>query len=147
MRSPSARARVTSLGDQRPSGGRPPIIGGMESITAAAALSGTRRRAASVSDQLAVLAEPHRLLILRHLRRGDQYSGRLARALDISPSLASHHLMALVESGLVTRRQRGPFACFAANREALTALHAELGRLIGAVVPEEALAAAEPCQT
>lgn len=106
----------------------------------------THRRAATVSEQLAVLAEPHRLMILRHLRRGDQYTGRLARALGISASLASHHLTALVESGLVTRRQHGPFACFSANREALLALHDELGRLMGAVVPPEALAAAEQCE-
>ncbi len=107
----------------------------------------TRRRAVAVAEQLVVLAEPHRLLILRHLRRGDQYAGRLARALGISPSLASHHLAALVDSGLVTRRQHGPFACFAADREALGELHAELGLLMGAVVPPEALAAAEQCQT
>jgi ArsR family transcriptional regulator len=107
----------------------------------------TRRRAATVSEQLAVLAEPHRLLILRHLRRGDQYAGRLARVLGISPSLASHHLAALVDSGLVTRRQRGPFACFAANRDALVELHTELGRLMGALVPSEALAGAEQCET
>ncbi len=106
----------------------------------------TRRRAVTVSEQLAVLAEPHRLLILRHLRRGDQYAGRLAKALDISASLASHHLAALVESGLVTRRQRGPFACFSANRAALRELHTELGRLMGAVVPREAVAAAEQCE-
>ncbi|MBA2530351.1 MAG: helix-turn-helix transcriptional regulator [Euzebyales bacterium] len=106
----------------------------------------TRRRAATVSEQLAVLAEPHRLLILRHLRRGDQYAGRLARALGISPSLASHHLAALVDSGLVTRRQSGAFACFSANREVLLQLHAELGRLMGAVVPTEALVTAEQCQ-
>ncbi len=109
--------------------------------------TGTRRRAASVSDQLAVLAEPHRLMILRHLRRGDQYAGRLAETLGISPSLASHHLTALVESGLVTRRQRGAFACFSANRQVLVDLHEELGLLMGAVMPEEALAAAEPCET
>jgi DNA-binding transcriptional ArsR family regulator len=109
--------------------------------------TGTRRRATSVSEQLAILAEPNRLLILRHLRRGDQYAGRLAQALDISASLASHHLTVLVESGLVTRRQRGAFACFSANREALVALHAEVGLLMGAIVPDEALAVAEQCRT
>jgi DNA-binding transcriptional ArsR family regulator len=109
--------------------------------------TGTRRRAASVSEQLAVLAEPNRLMILRHLRRGDQYAGRLAQALGISASLASHHLAALVDSGLVDRRQRGAFVCFAANREALVTLHGELGLLMGAVVPDEARAVAEPCQT
>lgn len=109
--------------------------------------TGTRRRTVALAAQLAVLAEPHRLLLLRHLRRGDQYAGRLARAVGISPSLASHHLAVLVDSGLVTRRQRGAFACYAADRAALRALHEELGWLSGAVVPPEALAAAEACAT
>lgn len=106
----------------------------------------TRRRAASLSAQLAVLAEPHRLLMLRHLRRGELYAGHLAQALGISPSLASHHLAALVESGLVRRRQHGSYVCFSADRERLVALHTELGRLTGAIVPQEALAAVEQCE-
>jgi DNA-binding transcriptional ArsR family regulator len=107
----------------------------------------TQRRAEELSEQLAVLAEPHRLMMLRHLRRGDQYAGRLAEALGISAALASHHLGALVDAGLVTRRRRGPFVCFSANRADLEGLHDELGRLMGAVMPEDALAVAEPCQT
>lgn len=109
--------------------------------------TGTRRRAASLSAQLAVLAEPHRLMMLRHLRRGELYAGHLAEALDISPSLASHHLAALVDSGLVHRRQHGSYVCFSADRERLEALHEELGRLTGAVVPPEARAAAEQCES
>lgn len=99
-----------------------------------------------MSNQLAVLAEPHRLLMLRHLRRGELYAGHLARAAGISPSLASHHLAALVDSGLVHRRQHGSYVCFSADAGALAALHAELGRLTGAVVPEQARAAAEQCR-
>lgn len=113
---------------------------------AAMAATQTRRRADAVAGRLAVVAEPHRLLILRHLRRGDQYASRLARALGISPSLASHHLSALVEAGLVHRRRHGAFACFSADRDALRDLHDELGRLSGVVVPSDALAAAEQCQ-
>ncbi len=110
------------------------------------AVSATRRRADALADELAVLAEPHRLMILRHLRRGDQYAGRLAEALGISPSLTSHHLHALLAAGLITRRQQGAYACYTAERETLQHVHREFGRLVGAVVPEEALAAAEQCR-
>jgi DNA-binding transcriptional ArsR family regulator len=101
----------------------------------------------SVAEQLQVVAEPHRLMILRHLRHGEQYAGRLAEALGISPSLASHHLTTLIAAGLVTREQKGPYACYSANRDALEAFHTEIGRLIGAIVGEEALEVAEVCST
>ncbi len=42
----------------------------------------TQKEASQLSDHLAVIAEPHRLLILRHLRRGPRSAGYLARALD-----------------------------------------------------------------
>ncbi|CAN5182731.1 hypothetical protein BH20ACT8_BH20ACT8_14750 [soil metagenome] len=101
----------------------------------------------SVAERLQVIAEPHRLMILRHLRRGDQYAGRLAEALDISPSLASHHLTTLIAAGFVTREQKGPYACYSAKRDAIEAFHAEIGQLIGAIVPEDALEVAEVCDT
>ncbi len=80
-----------------------------------------------------MLAEPHRLLVLRHLRRGARTAGFLADAVGMSPSLASHHLAVLVEAGLVTRRQTGQFVCYAAERERVRELYQRLGRLAGAV--------------
>jgi DNA-binding transcriptional ArsR family regulator len=96
-----------------------------------------------------VLAEPHRLLMVRHLRRGARTAGFLAEALTISPSLASHHLGVLVEAGLVSRRQSGSFACYAVNRPRLQELHRELGRFAGATgAPVDVQHAADdPCRT
>lgn len=79
-----------------------------------------------------MLAEPHRLLVLRHLRRGARSAGFLAQAVDMSPSLASHHLAVLVQAGLVTRRQQGHFVCYALDRERVRGLHRQLGQLAGA---------------
>lgn len=96
-----------------------------------------------------VLAEPHRLLIVRHLRRGARTAGFLAEALAISPSLASHHLGVLMEAGLVSRRQSGSFACFAVNRPRLQEVHRQLGRFVGATgVPVDVQHSADdPCRT
>lgn len=91
----------------------------------------TRAEAESISGELAVLAEPHRLLVLRHLRRGARSAGFLASALGISPSLASHHLGVLVDAGLVSRQAKGHFVCYSADHERVRALHRRLGRLAG----------------
>lgn len=93
----------------------------------------TRTQADEVCADLHVVAEPHRLLILRNLRRGARPAGFLAEAVGISPSLASHHLSVLVEAGLVSRRVQGQFACYAVERDRLRELHTRLGAFAGAV--------------
>jgi len=109
----------------------------------------TRRQAEQVCADVHVLAEPHRLLIVRHLRRGARTAGFIADALAISPSLASHHLGVLMEAGLVSRRQSGSFACYAVNRARLQEVHRELGRFAGATgVPVDVQHSVDdPCRT
>ena len=92
----------------------------------------TKSEAQRLSDELGVLAEPHRLLVMRHLRRGARSAGFLAQAVGMEPSLASHHLSVLADAGLVTRRRKGHFVCYAANRERMKELYQRLGRLAGA---------------
>jgi len=107
-----------------------------------------QEQAAQVSEDLAALAEPHRLLMLRQLRRGPRTAGYLARALDITPSLASHHLALLERADLVQRRRIGTYICYAANTAKVRALHERLGRMAGATgaAGEHAAAlASEPC--
>lgn len=106
----------------------------------------SRQQVERISHTLAVLGEPHRLQMLRWLRRGPRTAGYLANAIGVSPSLASHHLSVLVDSGLVTRRQVGTFVCYAADRRKVRALHGELGRLAGALLPDdEGHEASAPC--
>ena len=105
-------------------------------------------QAERLSSGLAALAEPHRLLILRQLRRGPRTAGYLSRALGIAPSLASHHLTALVDAGLVTRRRAGSFVCYTADTVKVRELHHRLGVLAGATGPagdHAAGAAVDPC--
>lgn len=105
-------------------------------------------QADQLSSGLAALAEPHRLLILRQLRRGPRTAGYLSRALGIAPSLASHHLTALVDAGLVTRRRAGSFVCYTADTANVRELHHRLGVLAGATGPASdhaAQAGSDPC--
>ncbi len=105
-------------------------------------------QAEQLSTGLAALAEPHRLLILRQLRRGPRTAGYLSGALGIAPSLASHHLTALVEAGLVTRRRAGHFVCYTADTVHVRELHHRLGVLAGATGPASdhaAQAGSDPC--
>ena len=107
-----------------------------------------QQQAELLSTALAAMAEPHRLLILRQLRRGPRTAGYLARALGVAPSLASHHLTALVEAGLVTRRRAGSFVCYTADTTRVRELHHRLGVLAGATGPASdhaAQVAADPC--
>ena len=85
-----------------------------------------------LSDELAILAEPHRLLALRYLRRGPRTLGFLSDALGISQPLASYHLSVLLAHGLVSRRRSGPFNCYAIDRRRVRELHRRLGTLAGA---------------
>ncbi len=92
----------------------------------------TRDEAGRLSEELSVIAEPHRLLMLRHLRRGPRSAGYLARAVGMPQPLAAYHLSVLLEAGLVTRSRKGNFACYAADRERVQELHRRIGRLVGA---------------
>ncbi len=106
----------------------------------------TRTEAEHISGELSALAEPNRLLMMRYLRRGARSAGFLAQAVGIGPSLASHHLSVLADTGLVTRRRQGHFVCYAANRERVRELHQRLGRLAGATGTGDVSASADdPC--
>jgi DNA-binding transcriptional ArsR family regulator len=91
----------------------------------------TRNDAERLATELSVLAEPHRLLVLRHLRRGARSAGFLAEAVGMQSSLASHHLTVLLEAGLVKRHRKGHFLCYTANRSAVRDVYKRLGTLAG----------------
>ena len=109
--------------------------------------SGTGELVDRLSQDLAALAEPHRLLVLRHLRRGPRTLGFLAKAIDVPQPLASHHLAVLLEAGLVHRRRTGRFSCYSADPERVRELCRRLERLSGAsgAVAELAPPPDDPC--
>ncbi len=107
----------------------------------------TQTEAGRLSEDLAVIAEPHRLLMLRHLRRGPRSAGYLAKALDLPQPLAAYHLSVLLQAGLITKRRNGRFTCYAADHGRVKELHRSMGRLVGAsgAVSEGRPATADPC--
>ncbi len=82
-----------------------------------------------LAADLAVLAEPHRLLVVGELRGGPRTAGSLARATDMAPSLASHHLAVLLRADLVSRWREGSFVYYTLNHRRTTEIQEALGRL------------------
>src|SRR3990172_2506211 len=54
------------------------------------------------------LAEPKRLMMISELCSGEKTVGEVAKAIDISQPVASHHLAVLRDGGLVSARRDGP---------------------------------------
>ena len=86
----------------------------------------TQQEAGRLSDDLAVIAEPHRLLMLRHLRRGPRSAGYLAKALDLPQPLAAYHLSVLLQAGLITKRKAGRWVMCRVVPDRLDALRSAL---------------------
>jgi len=88
--------------------------------------------AASLSGVLKAVADPVRLRLLHHIAAAPDTTVcacHLPAALGISQPTLSHHLKRLVDVGLVTREQRGRWAHYRLNRDAMDQL---IGALAGA---------------
>lgn len=70
-------------------------------------LAPLEERADKVAAQLALMANPRRLLILCKLAEGESPVGRLQEALDLSQSALSQHLAKLRAAGMVATRREG----------------------------------------
>src|SRR5438270_13452992 len=88
-----------------------------------------RSEVVALAADLAVLAEPHRLLVLGELRGGPRSAGALAKATGMAPSLASHHLAVLLRADLVSRWREGSFVYYTLNRRRMGEIQQALTRL------------------
>lgn len=81
-------------------------------------LSVLQRRAADVAEQLSLLSNANRLMVLCHLLEGERSVGALQEQLALSQSALSQHLARLRDAGMVaTRRDRQMiFYCIADPR-------------------------------
>ena len=82
------------------------------------------------AEQLKVLAEPKRLLIVNLLMNGVQCNCELGDALQMAPNLISHHLSVLRQAGLVDVERDAVdsrWMYYSVNRAALDELNATFG--------------------
>jgi ArsR family transcriptional regulator len=83
-----------------------------------------------LAEQLKVLAEPKRLLIINLLMEGVQCNCELGDTLQMAPNLISHHLSVLRQAGLVDAEHDAldaRWVYFSVNRAALDELNAAFG--------------------
>jgi ArsR family transcriptional regulator, arsenate/arsenite/antimonite-responsive transcriptional repressor len=93
----------------------PPLLQGPLSLSEAESLSGT----------LKALADPARLRLLSLLQAqpgNEACVCHLTEPLGLSQPTVSHHLKVLLQAGLVEREQRGSWAFYRVDQEALSAL-------------------------
>ncbi len=89
--------------------------------------------AAATAEIFGALADPNRVRIVNLLATSDEAVCvcNLIEPLGLSQPTVSHHLKKLLDAGLVDREQRGRWAYFSLNRDALRTL-AVLADLQGA---------------
>lgn len=83
-------------------------------------------RAETVAQQLGMLANPRRLLILCELAGGEKSVGALQQAAGLSQSALSQHLAKMREAGMVATRREAQTIHYRINDP-------DLERLIGAL--------------
>ena len=71
---------------------------------------------------------------MRELRSSTHSARVLANAVEVSPTLLSHHLKVLREAGLIAGARRGRWIDYSVDREALVGL---AGRLNGAPTADQ----------
>jgi ArsR family transcriptional regulator len=84
----------------------------------------------TLAEQLRVLADPTRLLIIDLLMQGVQCNCELSGALQLAPNLVSHHLSVLSQAGLVRAERDASDArwiYYSINKNALEELAAAFG--------------------
>jgi DNA-binding transcriptional ArsR family regulator len=82
---------------------------------------------------LAALSDENRFRIVSLLaaEEGELTCGAIGKALDLSPSLLSHHLSILAEAGIIGRRKNGLWTMNALERPVIERQLAVLDSLIG----------------
>ncbi len=89
-----------------------------------AAASLSNEEAEATARLFAALGDPHRVKIVNLLATSPEpvCICNLTRPLGLAQPTVSHHMKKLVEAGLLEREQRGKWAFFSLNREAVSRL-------------------------
>ena len=82
-----------------------------------------------ISKMLKAMSEPKRLRIVDMLSCGELCACKILEEFNITQPTLSHDMRVLVEAGIVKDRREGKNIYYSLNREALTAMHQNLGRM------------------
>lgn len=83
-----------------------------------------------ISSLLKALGDEHRLEILRMLSSGELCACKIHGPLGITQNLASHHLKALREAGLVNTRKEGRWIFYSLNPQKVEAITEILNEIV-----------------
>jgi DNA-binding transcriptional ArsR family regulator len=86
--------------------------------------------AQQIRARLEALAAPDRLQVCRAVASEPRTAGEIAALWGLHPTQVTRHLRALTRAGLVTAEREGRFVAYRLNNDALTALGADLLKLI-----------------
>lgn len=90
---------------------------------------------ARLAERLRALGHPVRLTVLDTLSAQDRcVCGEIVRALPLAQSTVSQHLKVLLDAGLIRGRTEGQRSSYCLDRDALTALKAEIDSLFAALL-------------
>lgn len=88
---------------------------------------------------LRALGDKTRMQILSLLRNGEKCGNELLPAVEVGQSTLSHHMKALVESGLIVARKAGKWTYYSlaadADKMAAAALEQAMGITLSAPIP------------
>ena len=101
----------------------------VDAVSCCAPLSATtltEEEAGATADLFKVLGDPARVRIVNQIARarGEVCACEINDALDLAQPTVSHHLKKLTEAGLLVREQRGKWAYFSLERDAVEKLAA-----------------------
>lgn len=82
-----------------------------------------------ISKMLKAMSEPKRLRIVDMLSCGELCACKILEEFNITQPTLSHDMRVLVEAGIVKDRREGKNIYYSLNREALKAMHQNLGRM------------------
>ena len=96
----------------------------VDSCAALAAPALSNEEAEATARLFAALGDPHRVKIVNLLATTPEpvCVCNLTRPLDLAQPTVSHHMKKLLEAGLLEREQRGKWAFFSLNHEAVSKL-------------------------
>ena len=90
----------------------------------------TLKEVGHTAELLKIIAEENRLKILCTLKKGERCACDIAEDIDVPQNLASHHLKALKNNGLIESRKEGLKVIYQINKKAVSKFNSLLNNFL-----------------